>query len=148
MTTTEIQTISNLNSQSLMNSYWRFPSSPECISEIEKLVDDLSGHYHFTQDKYPNILISLTEAVNNAIIHGNHCDECKCVHVHLEENPHGLTLVVRDEGCGFDPETVKDPTLPENIANSGGRGIFLIKQLCDRVYYEANGTEVKMSFDF
>ncbi len=142
-----IQTISKVYSPIGMNS-WQFPSSPGSIAEIEQLVAYLASKFKISEDKYPNILISLTEAVNNAIIHGNHCDECKCVHVHLEENPHGLTLVVRDEGCGFDPEAVKDPTLPENIANSGGRGIFLIKQLCDRVYYEANGTEVKMSFDF
>ncbi|MBP6625564.1 MAG: ATP-binding protein, partial [Chitinophagaceae bacterium] len=69
-------------------------------------------------------------------------------HVQIEEQLHGLTLTVRDEGCGFDPNDVDDPTLPENIAKTGGRGIFLIKQLCDGVKYEANGTEVRMSFDF
>ena len=127
-----------------MTNYWRFPSTPGCISELEQLVDHLASKYHISQDKYPNILISLTEAVNNAIIHGNHCDECKCVHVQIEEQLHGLTLTVRDEGCGFDPNDVDDPTLPENIAKTGGRGIFLIKQLCDGVRYEANGTEVSV----
>ncbi len=144
----EIQIISKLESPNLTPSYWRFPSSPSSIAEIEQLVNYLSTNFNISEDKYPNILISLTEAVNNAIIHGNHCDACKCVHVHLEENPQGLTLIVRDEGCGFDPESVKDPTLPENVANTGGRGIFLIKQLCDRVFYVDNGCTVKLCFDF
>jgi len=144
----EIQTTSDLNTSVLMNKYWRFPSSPGCISEIERLVEQLAEKYHISEDKYPNILISLTEAVNNAVIHGNHCDECKCVHVEVEEYQRGLTVIVRDEGCGFNPDNVQDPTLPENIAKAGGRGIFLIHQLCDRVRYDANGTAVKMSFDF
>lgn len=145
----EIQTlISNQKVAVLMsNSTWRFPSTPLCIGEIEQLVEQLAAKYCIAQDKYPNILISLTEAVNNAIIHGNGCDECKCVQIDIEEQPQCITVIVKDEGQGFDPEKVNDPTLPENVAKDGGRGIFLIKQLCDRVHYERNGSEVKMSFD-
>lgn len=145
----EMQTlISNQPQTILMSSNtWQFPSTPTCIGEIERLVEQIATRHGISEDKYPNILISLTEAVNNAIIHGNRCDECKCVHIEVHENPHSLTLVVRDEGTGFDPEQVDDPTLPENISKSGGRGVFLIKQLCDHVCYECNGTEVKMSFD-
>ncbi|MEO5583117.1 MAG: ATP-binding protein [Saprospiraceae bacterium] len=131
-----------------MNTHWRFPSSPRCIYDIELLVEHLASTYHISQDLYPNILISLTEAVNNAIIHGNQCDECKGVHVEIEPRTQGLTLIVRDEGGGFNPDHVNDPTLPENISKSGGRGIFLIKQLCDRVLYDDNGCTVRMSFDF
>lgn len=143
-----IQIINDIKSPGLMNTYWRFPSSPGCISDVERLVDHLAATYHISQDKYPNILISLTEAVNNAIIHGNQCDDCKCVHVEVQPQHQGLTLIVRDEGCGFNPDKVDDPTLPENIAKTGGRGIFLIKQLCDRVFYDDNGCTVRMCFDF
>ncbi|MEP7267636.1 MAG: ATP-binding protein [Saprospiraceae bacterium] len=131
----------------MSSSTWRFPSTPHSIGEIENLVEQLASKYCISQDKFPNILISLTEAVNNAIIHGNNCDECKCVHIEIEQRPNQITLIVRDEGFGFDPDKVDDPTLPENIAKAGGRGIFLIRQLCDKVNYESNGTEVKMSFD-
>lgn len=144
----EIQSISEPGTRTLMSTYWRFPSTPGCITDIEKLVEYLAEKYQISAEKYPNILISLTEAVNNAVIHGNHCDECKCVHVEVEVQPQSLTLTVRDEGCGFDPANVDDPTLPENIAKAGGRGIFLIHQLCDRVRFDANGTSVRMSFDF
>lgn len=144
----EIQTLSNLHASVLMStSSWRFPSTPLCISQVEQLVEELANKYSINQEKYPNILISLTEAVNNAIIHGNGCDECKCVEIALEENKTCITISVKDEGPGFDPDKVNDPTLPENLSKDGGRGIFLIKQLCDRVQYEHNGSEVKMWFD-
>jgi serine/threonine-protein kinase RsbW len=136
-----------LTAHNMSSSIWRFPSTPTCIGEVERLVESLASKYHISEDKYPNILISLTEAVNNAIIHGNHSDECKCVHIEIHEQPQSLTVVVRDEGEGFNPDHVVDPTLPENIAKTGGRGIFLIKQLCDQVRYGSNGREVKMSFD-
>jgi serine/threonine-protein kinase RsbW len=112
-----------------MTNYWRFPSTPGCISELEQLVDHLASKYHISQDKYPNILISLTEAVNNAIIHGNHCDECKCVHVQIEEQLHGLPSPSETK-AGFDPN---DGCHSLKYRQTGGRGIFLIKQLCDGV---------------
>ncbi len=142
------QIINNPLQQVLMSRQWQFPSSPGCIAEIERLVEDLASTYHLSEDKYPNILISLTEAVNNAIVHGNQCDDCKCVHLTLHDEPSGISFTVRDEGKGFDHDHVADPTLPENIDKCGGRGIYLIKQLCDKVIYRANGTELMMWFDF
>lgn len=99
------------------------------------------------QELYPNILISLTEAVNNAIRHGNNLDETKKVEIRLvKKQPNRLCLQVSDEGCGFNINEVKDPTTNENVFRIGGRGVFLIRELADEVHFLNNGSTVEMAF--
>lgn len=126
----------------------RLKSCPSSIAELEPFVTDLTAKHNVKQDLFPNILISLTEAVNNAILHGNCSDKSKQVNIQTEVNGKGLSVEVMDEGCGFCHETLPDPTHPENIETVGGRGVFLIKQLADKVEFSANGTCVKMFFKF
>ncbi len=126
----------------------RLPSCPSSISELEPFVMDLTEKHNVDQDLYPNILISLTEAVNNAIHHGNCNDKSKQVNIHTIVNGKGLSVEVIDEGCGFCHESLPDPTHPDFIETCGGRGVFLIKQLCDRVEFSHNGSCVKMYFKF
>lgn len=123
-------------------------SSPNSITIVEQWIQTVANEHRVKEEKYPNILISLTEAVNNAIIHGNNSDETKHVNIYLEKNKDGLAFKVCDQGHGFDPNDVPDPTCPENIECCGGRGVFLIKQLCDQVDYLDNGSTVKMHFHF
>ena len=99
-------------------------------------------------ERYPDILISLTEAVNNAIIHGNKADESKKVKIDMQEEKSGIAVSVTDEGQGFDPEEVPDPTSPENLECCGGRGVFIMSSLADKLSYINNGTTVKMYFKF
>jgi len=77
--------------------------------------------------------ICVTEAVNNAIRHGHGQDIAKIVEVRFEGYADGLSIVVRDHGAGFDPDSIPDPTLPENLFKTGGRGVHLIKSLMDTV---------------
>jgi serine/threonine-protein kinase RsbW len=95
---------------------------------------------------YPNILISLTEAVNNAVQHGNRNDISKIVCVRSQKLKHTLHCEISDEGRGFDPEKVPDPTSPENIEKPGGRGVFLMRQLSDKVRFKDNGSTVELEF--
>jgi serine/threonine-protein kinase RsbW len=125
----------------------RIRSSPNSICRIESFVKDVAERYNIGQDKYPNILISLTEAVNNAILHGNGQDENKYVNIHLKKITGGVALRVSDEGNGFNPHAVPDPTLPENLECCGGRGVFLIRQLSDKVLFYNNGSTVEMHFN-
>jgi serine/threonine-protein kinase RsbW len=91
------------------------------------------------------IELALREALANAVLHGNREDSKKKVHVRCEcEKDLGVLLVVRDEGPGFDPGTVPDPTAPENLDAEHGRGILLMKQFMDEIHYESGGTEVHM----
>ena len=124
----------------------RFNSAPDNINTVESLVDSVVNRYCLTPDQKGNILISLTEAVTNALRHGNHYDETKSVEVRLQKLQDKLTFRITDEGNGFDFHNLPDPTSPENIHKCGGRGVFLMRQLADEVRFCNNGSTVEMRF--
>ncbi len=124
----------------------KLPSCSKSICKLEKFIGIIANKYNISNDKYPDILISLTEAVNNAIIHGNKEDKKKYVEIALNKTTKGLSFLISDEGLGFNPLSVPDPTKPENIGCCGGRGVFLMKQLADRVEYLDNGRKVEIYF--
>ena len=99
-----------------------------------------------SDDIFGNIMISVTEAVNNAIKHGNHEDNSKNVELVCLHEEHQLTFIISDEGNGFDPLQLPDPTAPENLLKPGGRGIFLIKNLADEVKFSDDGAKIEMIF--
>ncbi|MCP3931156.1 MAG: ATP-binding protein [Bacteroidetes bacterium] len=116
------------------------------VAEVESFVAKLKAKYRLSPDVYGNILISLTEAVTNAITHGNHNDESKKVQIRLSIRRETLAFKVSDEGRGFDYNNLPDPTSPDNITRVGGRGVFLIRQLSDEVRFHNNGSTVEMQF--
>jgi len=124
----------------------RLSSNPRNVSRVEAFVERIAHKYKIAPDLYGNILISLTEAVNNAIIHGNDKDETKTVEVLLSEAEDAIALQVRDEGGGFDFRSLPDPTAAENLTRIGGRGVFLMHQLSDSVDFQDNGSTVEMRF--
>jgi len=89
----------------------------------------------------------LTEAVTNAIEHGNVLDEEKKVIGDLKIDNERVQITVEDEGEGFEPSEVKDPTNAENLLMDGGRGIFFIEQMADEVSFEQNGRRVHIFFN-
>ena len=92
-----------------------------------------------------DIEIALREALANAAIHGNHEDPRKHVHVRCRcKADEDVSIVVQDEGQGFDPNAVPDPTSPETIESRHGRGIYLMKSLMDEVHFDPSGTVVYM----
>ena len=92
------------------------------------------------------MLVSLTEAVTNAIVHGNNGDVSKSVKIQLEKSGDNFIIRVSDEGRGFDPNTLPDPTKGENLFKTGGRGVFLMQKLSDTVRFHNNGSTVEMFF--
>lgn len=124
----------------------KLPSNPRNIAVLDSFVKKIVEQYRIRPDLHCNILVSLTEAVNNAMIHGNCGDESKNVHIKLKKLRDTLAIQVSDEGCGFDPASIPDPTAPENITKCGGRGVFLIQQLSDTVHFRNNGSTVEMQF--
>lgn len=122
-------------------------SHPRHVTKVEKYVRVLVEKYQINNDLRGNILISLTEAVNNAIIHGNGQDETKIVNVKCEHKPGCIAFKVSDQGRGFDPARVPDPTHPENICKLGGRGVFLMKELSDKILFHDNGRTVEIHFN-
>lgn len=113
---------------------------------IESFIDNAKERFHLDEDLYGNIMIAVTEAVNNAIKHGNGGNSAKNVFLSLTLDENLLKFVVKDEGHGFDPNGLPDPTAPENIEKPGGRGIFLMKHLSDEVEFRENGKTVELSF--
>ena len=123
-------------------------SKPENINNVENYIDRVLKTYSIEDEAYGNVLISVIEGANNAIIHGNKCDESKLVKIshYLSENKKSITFVVSDEGHGFDYNSLPDPTAPENIENLGGRGVFLMKQLADFTVFQKLGAVVELTF--
>jgi serine/threonine-protein kinase RsbW len=91
-----------------------------------------------------NFRVGVSEAVANAMIYGNHRDPAKRVRVEVELGAERVAVVVSDQGPGFDPSGVADPTLPENLEEPGGRGIFLIRELMDEVDFAGCGNCVRL----
>lgn len=123
-----------------------FDSKSENIVVAEKLIDDVCNKFSVEEDYYGNILIAVTEAVNNAINHGNKQNPDKKVHMEFINRGDRLAFTVKDEGDGFDHEALPDPTDPENLEKISGRGVFLMNQLADEVEFSENGTKVEMKF--
>lgn len=124
----------------------QIPSLPENIRIVESFIDNAKEKYELNDDIYGNIMISVTESVNNAIIHGNKSDSKKSVYLGLALESSLIKFTIEDEGQGFDHNSLPDPTLPENLSKPGGRGIFLMKNLCDEVSFKKDGRVVELSF--
>jgi len=124
----------------------KIPSLPDNIRIVESFIDNARDEFHFDDNIYGNIMVAVTEAVNNAIVHGNGSNPEKSVELSLDISENFLQFIIEDEGEGFEFEDLPDPTAPENLLNPGGRGIFLIQHLADEVDFGENGRIIKMGF--
>jgi serine/threonine-protein kinase RsbW len=122
-------------------------SEMEQLSRAESLIDKVCNTFQVNDDYYGNILIAVTEAVNNAIIHGNKQDSSKTVNITVAKGIDQFEVMVEDQGAGFDLEALPDPTAPENLEKENGRGIFLMKNLAEQVEFEDSGRKVILRFN-
>jgi len=113
---------------------------------IENAIDEMTGAIGINQDNYGKILVATLEAVNNAITHGNKGNEQKIVDVEIVFENNDIKITVTDEGPGFDPKKIPDPTMPENIEALSGRGVFLMTKLADSIEFNETGNCVTMRF--
>lgn len=120
------------------------PSVPSQIRKVERLTEKVANKIGFSQDEKDSLAIAVTEAVNNAIHHGNKNDPNKKVFVKLEAQENKLVVHVKDQGEGFNPDKVSDPLKPENLLKESGRGIFILRTLMDDVKFSFSkqGTEI------
>jgi serine/threonine-protein kinase RsbW len=130
----------------MSNIHIEIPSLSENIRMIESFIDNAREKFQLDDDIYGNIMIAITEAVNNAIRHGNGSDSSKNVSLSLSLDESLIKFRIEDEGKGFDFQNLPDPTSPENIEKPGGRGIFLMKHLSDEVSFIEGGRIVELSF--
>jgi serine/threonine-protein kinase RsbW len=121
-------------------------SLPNNLRIVEKVVDEVTNELGISQDNYGKIMVSTMEGVNNAILHGNKQMPHKYVNIVFRCDCDELKVKISDEGDGFKPEEVPDPTLPENREELNGRGIFLMSHLADSIKYSKKGNAVTMTF--
>ena len=124
----------------------KISSKPENICLIEPYLEKVRAEHDINEDLYFNMLLVLTEAVNNSIFHGNARNPRKNVNISMQKSQHKLCFFITDEGSGFDPRKLPDPTAPMQIEQPNGRGVFLMRQLSDYVYYYDNGRKVEIQF--
>jgi serine/threonine-protein kinase RsbW len=121
---------------------------PNDLRKIEGSVEELmeqAQQVGFDADRLRlNFRVCLTEALANAMLYGNCRDPRKCVRVEAHLSSDVVSVEVTDEGRGFNPEKVLDPTLEDNRLRAGGRGLFLIRKLMDQVEFNAQGNSIKM----
>lgn len=123
------------------------PSELSSVSIVESLIDRVCGSLGVHEDAYGNILIAVTEAVNNAVIHGNCFKSDVDVDVEVLDVDDRLCFTIKDKGKGFDFSNLPDPTAPENIEKENGRGIFLIRNLADDLIFDDGGRIVNIYFN-
>lgn len=113
---------------------------------VEKAIDEVTNEIGISHDNYGKILVSALEAVNNAILHGNQSDPEKFVELEIVFKDNVLKIKVMDEGSGFRPGDVPDPTIAENLEVLNGRGVYLMSRLADKIKYSKKGNAVTMTF--
>jgi len=122
-------------------------SLPSEVSAISPFVDRLMllcRKCGCVSENENEVEIALREALANAIIHGNHGNSRKRVHVCCRCKPGEVTITVKDEGRGFDVNKIVNPAAPENTGSIHGRGIYLMRALMDEVRFEEGGVVVRM----
>ncbi|WP_240663186.1 ATP-binding protein [Mucilaginibacter limnophilus] len=124
----------------------QLPSKLESIAHLENLVEEIADKYHVGDDVFANMMTCLSEAVTNAIVHGNKLDENKKVIVNAEVELKKIVWTITDEGPGFDYTHLPDPTAPENLEKLTGRGVYIVKHLADQCVFNSTGNEIELHF--
>lgn len=121
-------------------------SNPKQIRKVEPFLKKIHHVTHLDEIQMHKMMVSVTEAVNNAIIHGNKSDPQKKVSVRCEISPDWLVVFVEDEGKGFQPRKVRNPLQKQNLMRENGRGVFLMRTLMDRVEFKIgdSGSQVSL----
>lgn len=114
----------------------RIHSTTDQLELVDTLIERIAVEMGFDDEARADLGICVTEAVNNAIVHGHKERADKLVDLHFERFPHALRVIVRDYGEGYDPDALPDPTLPENVMKLSGRGIHVIRSLMDDLKIE------------
>lgn len=116
------------------------------LNNLRIFLNQIFSDADLNREYFNRILLGLSEAVSNSIIHGNKNDCSKKVFISFLYQEKKLVITVRDEGTGFSIDDVKDPTLPENRKMENGRGLFLIQQIADEVYFFDGGKRIQILY--
>lgn len=121
------------------------PSDQDHLVALDEFLEGTLRGFGIDESTIADIAISVTEVVNNGIIHGNKSDPKKALTLTIDKNNNVLKFVITDEGEGFDPSCVDDPLKEENLLKEVGRGIFIIRSLMDSVDFENTPEGVRVT---
>ena len=124
---------------------FKISSKREQLPKIEKITSSIADTMNLNEEQKDNLAIAVTEAVGNAIVHGNRQDAKKKVTIEFYLKKNKIKVSVKDEGQGFNPDTLSNPLEPENIMKESGRGIFILKSLMDQVNFSEKGTKINFT---
>ncbi|MEQ9263859.1 MAG: ATP-binding protein [Balneolaceae bacterium] len=116
------------------------------LERVEGLLNDLQSELGFDDEFYARLMLTVSEAATNGVVHGNQLDASKVVTIIAESNGSTLVISTKDQGDGFDPEDVANPLEEENLLKTSGRGVFLMGEYADGVEYLEKGTKLVLSF--
>jgi serine/threonine-protein kinase RsbW len=125
----------------------RLASDFDSMEHVDQIVDELTQTQGLNEESSGALLLSLSEAVTNAIMHGNKQDPSKWVHVRAVRVGDELEVTVEDEGDGFNPEMIPSPVESENLLRQGGRGVYLMKMYCKDVRFSNGGRALTLVLD-
>ncbi|MEE9450976.1 MAG: ATP-binding protein [Ignavibacteriaceae bacterium] len=115
-------------------------SNPNNLITVEEFVNYFAKDLGLDNERLAALLLAVTEATTNAIIHANKCDDNKLVTVDVQVDKTKITIKITDEGEGFDPSEIPDPTQPENLLKDSGRGVYLMRVYMDELHYNITPT--------
>lgn len=141
----DLSSIKDLPEQ-LMEKTIKIESKLSNLSVVENAIDTITRDSSINRENYGKIMVSVMEAVNNAIVHGNKYNEKKFVNIFISLENNLLEVTIEDQGKGFKLSEVPDPTEPENLENVNGRGVFLMKNLADELKFNKAGNKVILKF--
>ena len=117
------------------------------LERVEGLLNQLQQALGFDDDFYARLMLSVSEAATNAVVHGNKLDLSKKVMIQAKANTAILTFTITDEGNGFDPEDIANPVDEENLLNTSGRGVFLMREYTDEIEFQDDGRKLILTFN-
>ena len=122
-------------------------STYEELDKLEGFLNDLQSDLKFDDEFYARLMLTVSEAATNGVVHGNELDASKKVTLNAEYTGNTLKITTQDEGEGFEPDDVADPLADENLLKTSGRGVFLMGEYADKVEHQDEGRRLVLEFE-
>lgn len=117
------------------------------LKKVEDFLSDILNEFDLAQKYFNKIYLCVSEAVVNSIKHGNKSDTNKTVSIGINCDVNEINVLIEDEGEGFDINVIENPTLKTNLKNESGRGIFIIKNMSDKLEYNEKGNRIQFKIE-
>lgn len=125
----------------------KIKSSKSELKKVEQFLKKFFGFYKIPEKYFNNTLLCISEAILNSIVHGNKNDKARLINIQIHYKIKEILIKIQDEGDGFDYNSVKNPTIKENIKKESGRGLHIIKSLADKIHHNTCGNCIQFKIN-